>query len=173
MSVIAKNPVVSGFFPDPSFLAVGEDYYLVNSSFAYFPGLPVLHSKDLAHWEQIGNVLDRPSQLPLKNAGHSQGLFAPTIRYYDGTYYVICTNVTYGGNFIVTAKDPAGPWSEPYYIKGADGIERSQTVLIPACSLIMTESAITWAPIPIRMAAVMTATGLSGFRSWIPRKWSL
>lgn len=125
MSVIAKNPVVSGFFPDPSFLAVGEDYYLVNSSFAYFPGLPVLHSKDLAHWEQIGNVLDRPSQLPLKNAGHSQGLFAPTIRYYDGTYYVICTNVTYGGNFIVTAKDPAGPWSEPYYIKGADGIDPS------------------------------------------------
>ncbi len=125
MSVIAKNPILSGFYPDPSICAVGEDYYLVNSTFSYFPGLPVLHSKDLAHWEQIGNVLDRESQLPLENDGHSRGLFAPTIRYYDGTYYVICTNVTYGGNFVVTATNPAGPWSEPYYLEGADGIDPS------------------------------------------------
>lgn len=125
MSVIAKNPIMSGFYPDPSMCAVGEDYYLVNSTFAYFPGLSIMHSKDLAHWEQIGNVLDRESQLPLKNAGHSQGLFAPTIRYYDGVFYVICTNVTHGGNFVVTATDPAGPWSEPYYIQGADGIDPS------------------------------------------------
>lgn len=125
MSVIAKNPIMPGFYPDPSICAVGEDYYLVCSSFAYFPGLPLLHSKDLTHWEQIGNVLDRESQLPLENAGHSQGLFAPTIRYYDGTFYVICTNVSHGGNFIVTAKNPEGPWSEPNYIKGADGIDPS------------------------------------------------
>lgn len=125
MSVVAKNPIAPGFYPDPSICAVGEDYYLVCSSFAYFPGLPILHSKDLAHWEQIGNVLDRESQLPLQNAGHSQGLFAPSIRYYDGIFYVICTNVSHGGNFIVTAQNPEGPWSEPHYIQGADGIDPS------------------------------------------------
>ena len=86
MSVIAKNPIMPGFFPDPSMCAVGEDFYLVNSTFAYFPGLPVLHSKDLVHFEQIGNVMDRESQLPLKDTGHSRGLFAPTIRYYNGTF---------------------------------------------------------------------------------------
>lgn len=125
MSVIAHNPILSGFYPDPSICAVGEDFYLVNSTFAYFPGIPILHSKDLAHWEQIGNACHRISQLPLKDAGHSQGLFAPTIRYHDGTYYVICTNVSHGGNFIITAKDPKGPWSEPAYIEGAAGIDPS------------------------------------------------
>lgn len=98
---------------------------MVHSSFAYFPGLPVFHSRDLAHWEQLGNVLCRQSQLPLQGAGHSQGLFAPTIRYYGGRFYVICTNVSGGGNFIVTAQDPAGPWSEPYYLPEADGIDPS------------------------------------------------
>ena len=125
MSVTAKNPILAGFYPDPSMCAVGEDFYLVNSSFAYFPGLPIMHSKDLAHWEQIGNVLDRKSQLPLEGAEISQGLFAPTIRYHEGTFYVICTNVTEGGNFIVTATDPKGPWSEPHYLPDADGIDPS------------------------------------------------
>jgi len=125
MSVIANNPILPGFYPDPSACAVGNDYYIVNSSFAYFPGLPIMHSTDLAHWEQIGNVLDRESQLPLKDAEISRGLFAPTIRYYDGIFYVICTNVSFGGNFIVTATDPKGPWSEPHYIEGADGIDPS------------------------------------------------
>lgn len=125
MSVKAKNPILSGFYPDPSICGVGEDFYLVNSTFSYFPGLPVMHSRDLAHWEQIGNVMERESQLPLKNSGHSQGLFAPTIRYHRGTYYVVCTNVSHRGNYIVTAQDPAGPWSEPYYLEGADGIDPS------------------------------------------------
>lgn len=125
MSVTAKNPILPGFYPDPSICAVGEDYYLVNSSFAYFPGIPIMHSKDLAHWEQIGNALDREEQLPLGKAEISQGLFAPTIRYHEGTFYMICTNVTNGGNFVVTAKDPAGPWSERHIIKGADGIDPS------------------------------------------------
>ena len=71
--VIAKNPSLSGFYPDPSICAVGEDFYLVNSSFAYFPGLPVFHSRDLAHWEQIGNCMERVSQLPLAGAKHSGG----------------------------------------------------------------------------------------------------
>ncbi len=125
MTVIAKNPIMSGFYPDPSICAVGEDYYLVNSTFAYFPGLPIMHSRDLVHWEQIGNAMDRNSQLPLENCGHSQGLFAPTIRYHEGTYYVICTNVSHGGNYIITATSPEGPWSEPYYLEGAQGIDPS------------------------------------------------
>lgn len=123
--VVTDNPILSGFYPDPSICAVNDDYYIVNSTFSYFPGLPIMHSKDLAHWEQIGNVMDRESQLPLKAAGHSQGLFAPTIRYYDGLFYVICTNVSDKGNFVVTATEPEGPWSEPHYIDGADGIDPS------------------------------------------------
>ena len=125
MSIYAKNPIMPGFYPDPSICAVGEDYYLINSTFAYFPGLSLMHSKDLVHWEQIGNVMDRNSQLPLMQAGHSQGLFAPTIRYHEGVFYVICTNVSHGGNYIVTATNPEGPWSEPYYLEGADGIDPS------------------------------------------------
>lgn len=125
MTTIARNPVMPGFYPDPSICAVGGDYYLVNSTFAYFPGLPVFHSRDLSHWEQIGNVLDREEQLPLKGAGHSQGLFAPTIRYHAGIFYVICTNVSGGGNFIVTAENPAGPWSNPHYLPEAGGIDPS------------------------------------------------
>lgn len=121
----AKNPILSGFYPDPSICRVGEDYYIVNSTFSYFPGLPVMHSKDLAHWEQIGNVMTTNSGLPLVEGGHSAGLFAPTIRYYDGVYYCICTNVSFGGNYVVTATNPAGPWSEPHYLKGADGIDPS------------------------------------------------
>ncbi|MBR4719606.1 MAG: family 43 glycosylhydrolase [Lachnospiraceae bacterium] len=125
MSVTAHNPILSGFYPDPSICAVGEDFYIVNSSFSYFPGLPIMHSRDLAHWEQIGNVLTRPSQLPLKESGSSRGLFAPTMRYHNGTYYVVCTNVSYGGNFVVTADKPEGPYSEPHYLEGADGIDPS------------------------------------------------
>lgn len=120
-----ENPVLPGFYPDPSMCRVGDDYYLITSTFAYFPGVPIFHSRDLVHWEQIGNILDRPSQLPLKNAGVSQGIFAPTLRYHDGTFYMITTNVSSAlGNFIVTAKDPAGPWSEPYSL-GSEGIDPS------------------------------------------------
>lgn len=123
--ITAKNPILPGFHPDPSICRVGDDYYIVNSSFAYFPGIPIFHSKDLAHWEQIGNVLDRKSQLPLEGCRHSQGLYAPTIRYHEGRFYMICTNVSGGGNFVVYAENPAGPWSEPWYIEGADGIDPS------------------------------------------------
>lgn len=122
---MAKNPIFPGFYPDPSICAVGEDYYIVNSSFCYFPGLPVMHSKDLAHWEQLGNILTRKSQLSLKGDEISRGLFAPTMRYHNGIYYVICTNVDRGGNFIVKSTDPSGPWSDPFYLNGADGIDPS------------------------------------------------
>lgn len=124
-ATITKNPIMPGFYPDPSICAAGGDFYLINSTFAYFPGLPILHSRDLAHWEQAGNAMHRHSQLPLGSCGHSQGLFAPVIRCHGDIFYVICTNVSYGGNYIVTATDPAGPWSEPYYIEGADGIDPS------------------------------------------------
>lgn len=124
--MIINNPILSGFYPDPSICAVGDDFYLVNSSFAYFPGVPIFHSRDLKHWEQIGNVLDRESQLPLKGCGHSAGIYAPTIRYHDGLFYMITTNVSGGGNFIVQTKDPRGPWSEPYFLGwDAKGIDPS------------------------------------------------
>lgn len=119
-----RNPVIAGFHPDPSALRVGDDYYLVNSSFAYFPGVPIFHSKDLIHWEQIGNVLTRKSQLPLAQASSWLGIYAPTIRYHNGTYYMITTNVGNGGNFLVTASNPKGPWSEPVWLE-QQGIDPS------------------------------------------------
>lgn len=128
MSKTFRNPIIPGFYPDPSICRVGEDYYLVTSSFEYFPGLPLFHSRDLVHWQQIGHVLDRPSQLDLDGVRPSGGLYAPTIRYSDGTFYVINTLVdgkARSGNFIVTAKDPAGPWSEPNWLESAPGIDPS------------------------------------------------
>ena len=119
------NPILPGFHPDPSIVAVGSDYYTINSSFHYFPGVPIYHSTDLEHWEQIGNVLDRPSQLPLNGAMNSWlGIYAPTLRYNDGTFYMITTNVGNGGNFMVTATNPAGPWSEPIWLE-QQGIDPS------------------------------------------------
>ena len=105
----AKNPILNGFYPDPSICRVGDDFYLVTSSFVYAPGVPIFHSRDLAHWEQIGNILDRETQLPVDGAEISDGIYAPTIRYHEGTYYMITTNVSFGGNFIVTAEKPEGP----------------------------------------------------------------
>ena len=88
-----RNPILPGCYPDPSICRVGEDYYLITSTFEYFPGLPIFHSHDLVHWNQIGHVLDRPSQLPLDEIRPSGGLYAPTIRYSNGTFYVINTLV--------------------------------------------------------------------------------
>ena len=124
MAQTYRNPIIPGFHPDPSVCRVGDTYYLVNSSFQYFPGVPIFQSKDMVHWEQIGNVLDRESQIPLKGATSWQGIYAPTIRYHDGTYYMITTNIGNGGNFMVTARDPRGPWSEPIWLK-QQGIDPS------------------------------------------------
>jgi xylan 1,4-beta-xylosidase len=110
------NPIISGFYPDPSICRVGDDYYMVHSSFEYFPGVPIFHSRDLVHWRQIGHCLTRKSQLPLDKIQASAGIFAPTLRFHDGTFYMITTNVSGGGNFYVTAKDPAGPWSDPVWL---------------------------------------------------------
>ena len=111
-----RNPVISGFHPDPSVCRVGEDYYLVTSSFEYFPGVPLFHSKDLVNWEQLGHVLTRPEQLDLRKAGSSGGIYAPTIRHRDGVFYMTTTNVSKGGNFFVHTEDPRGPWSDPVFV---------------------------------------------------------
>lgn len=110
------NPILPGFYPDPSITRAGDDFYLVNSSFEYFPGVPIFHSRDLIHWEQIGHVLDRPSQLDLRDRLSSDGIYAPTIRHHNGVFYMITTDVRGIGNFYVTAADPAGPWSDPIRI---------------------------------------------------------
>jgi alpha-N-arabinofuranosidase len=111
-----KNPILPGFYPDPSVCRVGRDYYLVTSSFSYFPGVPIFHSRDLVHFRQLGHCLSRPSQVPLGKGPTCAGIFAPTIRFHEGTFYVTTTNVTSGGNFIVTASAPEGPWSEPIFV---------------------------------------------------------
>jgi xylan 1,4-beta-xylosidase len=123
--VTVPNPVIGGFFPDPSVCRVGDDYYLACSSFEYFPGVPVFHSRDLVHWRQIGNVLDRPNQLnlPSDTTSSSGGIYAPTLRYHHGRFHLIVTNVSGGGNLLVTATDPAGPWSDPILLPGVPGID--------------------------------------------------
>ena len=120
-----RNPIIPGFYPDPSICRVGEDFYLVNSSFEYFPGVPIFHSKDLIHWRQIGHCLTRPSQLPLENAWSSGGIYAPTIRYHQGKFYMVTTNVSYGGHFYVFTTDPAGQWSDPIWVKDHGKIDPS------------------------------------------------
>jgi alpha-N-arabinofuranosidase len=119
------NPILAGFYPDPSAMRVGSDYYLINSTFSYFPGLPVFHSKDLKNWKQIGNVISRPSQMNFMGHRMTRGLFAPAISYHNGLYYVTCTLIDKGGNFVVTAKDPAGPWSDPVWLPEVKGIDPS------------------------------------------------
>ncbi|THU39169.1 glycoside hydrolase family 43 protein [Niastella caeni] len=120
-----SNPVLAGFYPDPSICRVGNDYYMVNSTFAYYPGLPVFHSTDLVNWEQLGFAMDRPEQLDLDGAGVSRGLYAPSIRFYKGTYYITCTHVDKGGNFIITTKNPKSAWSNPVYLPAVNGIDPS------------------------------------------------
>lgn len=124
-STTLVNPILAGFYPDPSVTKVGSDYYLINSTFSYFPGLPVFHSTDLKNWKQIGNVISRPSQMNFMGHRMTRGLFAPAISYHDGTYYVTCTLIDRGGNFVVTAKNPAGPWSDPIWLPEVKGIDPS------------------------------------------------
>lgn len=138
-----RNPVIPGYHPDPSVCRVGDTFYLVNSSFQYFPGVPIFQSKDLVHWQQIGNVLDRESQLPLKGASSWLGIYAPTIRYHEGTYYMITTNVGNGGNFMVTAKDPRGPWSEPVWLK-QQGIDPSLYFENGKCYMVSNPGDAIW-----------------------------
>ncbi|MET4106291.1 xylan 1,4-beta-xylosidase [Hymenobacter sp. UYP22] len=124
-SITLTNPILSGFYPDPSVVKVGPDYYLVNSTFSYFPGIPVFHSRDLKNWQQVGNVISRPSQMNFLGDRMTRGLFAPAIDYHNGTYYLTCTLIDHKGNFVVTAKNPAGPWSDPIWLPEVKGIDPS------------------------------------------------
>ena len=122
--MIYTNPVIKGFYPDPSVCYAQGKYYLVTSSFQYFPGVPLFKSDDLVNWKQIGHVLTRQSQLPLEYALSSAGIFAPTIRYNNGIFYMVTTNTTTTKNFYVTTEDIHGQWSEPIYVE-QDGIDPS------------------------------------------------
>ena len=130
------NPILRGGYPDPSICRVDDDYYIVNSTFEYFPGLPIHHSKDLVNWELIGYGLHREQQVigavNLVDVQSNGGIHAPTIRCHDGMFYIITTNVylppdpgaeTQFVNFVITAENPRGPWSQPYVIDGAPGID--------------------------------------------------
>lgn len=126
------NPIIPGFYSDPSVCRDGEDYYLVNSSFEFYPGVPVFHSRDLVNWNQISYCLSTPSQLLLDHAGTSDGIYAPTIRKSGDTFYMITSNRSSprGNHFIVTAKSPYGPWSTPQWIQDCynqipDGVDPS------------------------------------------------
>lgn len=120
------NPIRTGFYPDPSVCRVGDTFYLVNSSFSFFPGVPLSVSKDLINWSPMGHVLDRPSQLPLNKQRVSGGIYAPAISYNprNKTFYMITTNVG-SGNFFVKTKDPSKGWSDPIYLRKIDGIDPS------------------------------------------------
>ncbi|MBD5483222.1 MAG: glycoside hydrolase family 43 protein [Lachnospiraceae bacterium] len=111
-----KNPVISGFYPDPSVCAANGKYYMVCSSFQYFPGVPLFESEDLVNWKQLGYVLTRKSQVMLENIGSSGGVFAPTIRYHEGRFYMVTTNDTTHQNFYVYTDDIYKEWSDPVYV---------------------------------------------------------
>ena len=130
------NPILRGGYPDPSICRVGDDFYIVNSSFEYFPGLPLHHSKDLVNWELVGYGLHRKEQatgaVNLVDVQSNGGIHAPTLRCRDGRFYIITTNVylspkanatTEFVNFVITADNIEGPWSEPHVIEGAPGID--------------------------------------------------
>jgi xylan 1,4-beta-xylosidase len=118
-----RNPILAGYYPDPAVLRVGEDYYLVNSTFTHFPGLPIFHSRDLVNWRQIGNAIDRPDQFDFTGLEVSRGIFAPDISFHDGRFYLVGTCVDCRGNFVMTATNPAGPWSNPTWLPTVEGID--------------------------------------------------
>ncbi len=110
------NPVLPGFQPDPSIVKVGDDFYLVTSTFSWFPGLPIYHSRDLVHWRQIGNAIDRTGMVDFSGLGTDRGLFAPAIAHHDGRFWIVNTCIECGGNFVITAERPEGPWSDPVFL---------------------------------------------------------
>lgn len=123
---VLTNPVLAGFHPDPSFLCVGQDWYLATSTFEWWPGVQLFHSRDLANWERLPAPLTRKSQLDLTGVADSGGVWAPNLSYCDGKFYLIYSNVhNFGGtfydvdNYLVTAEDIHGPWSEPVFLNSS------------------------------------------------------
>jgi hypothetical protein len=158
-----RNPILTGFYPDPAICRVGQDYYLINSTFSYFPGIPIFHSRDLVNWTQIGNVIDRPSQMDFNGKRITRSLFAPTIKYHDGVFYVVCTHVDGGGNFLVTATDPA--------VRGPTRSGCRSTASIRRC-LSTTMAAPGWSTTAIRRKISRSIRGIarSGSRSSMWRR---
>lgn len=163
---LLTNPLLPGFYPDPSVCRKGEDYYLVTSSFEYFPGIPIFHSRDFVHWHQIGHCLTRPGQLNLDHIKPSKGIYASTIRYreQDGLFYVSSTLVQdppyYGNvNFFVTAKDRRDRGLTPSSFRG-------RKASIPRC--FSTQVArIIWAICAPTHRSSPARSAPSGFRNWI------
>ena len=120
-----KNPIIPGYYPDPTICRVGDDFYLACSSFEMSPGIPIFHSKDLAHWKQIGNAMTMENGFHMEKNTLVGGVMAPTLRYHNGLFYIINTNFSDKGNYIITAEDPAGPWSEPHWLTDVPGIDAS------------------------------------------------
>ncbi|MXO88199.1 family 43 glycosylhydrolase [Altererythrobacter aestuarii] len=119
-----RNPILPGFHPDPSITRVGDDFYLVTSTFSWFPGLPIFHSRDLVNWQLAGHAIDRPGQVDFSGLGTNRGLFAPAITHHDGRFFILNTCIDCRGNFMITADDPSGPWSDPVWLP-FDGIDPS------------------------------------------------
>lgn len=124
ITMIIKNPVIKGFYPDPSVCEANGKYYLVCSTMQYFPGVPIFESEDLVNWEQIGHCFTRDEQVELNKVDSSSGVFAPTIRFYDGRYYMTTTNNQTHQNYYVYTDDIRGEWSDPIYVD-QDGIDPS------------------------------------------------
>ncbi len=159
-----RNPILPGFHPDPSVCRVGEDFYLAVSSFEYFPGVPLFHSRDLVNWRPIGHALTRASQLDLTECPPSSGVWAPTLRYHEGTFYLITTNYNSrargrAGKFLVTATDPEGPWSEPVWID-QPGIDPSLLFDDDGKVYLTSNEAFSGLPIGIYQAEIDVRTGV-------------
>jgi xylan 1,4-beta-xylosidase len=126
MTRTIRNPILTGFHPDPCICRKGDDFYIANSSFQWWPGVPIHHSRDLVNWELVGYGLSRRSQLDMERIPDSGGIWAPALSYcaHDGLFYLVYTNVNRPSryapietpNYVVTAEDPCGPWSEPVFL---------------------------------------------------------
>lgn len=156
----SRRPIIAGYYPDPSICRVGDDYYVANSSFEFFPGVPVWHSRDLVTWTQVGHAITAESQLAAGSYRPSMGIYAPTLRYHQGTFYLITTAVEGPeGHVLMTATDPAGPWSDPVWVTGLDGFDpdiawaEDGTCLVTYCAIK------DWVPQGIHQAAIDPATG--------------
>ena len=115
-----RNPILYADYSDPDAIRVGEDYFMIASSFCNAPGLPILHSKDLVNWKVVNYALDELPEFRYRNPIHGCGVWAPAIRYHEGTYY-ICFPMPDEGIYMTTTKDPFGKWSKPVNIRPGAG----------------------------------------------------
>jgi xylan 1,4-beta-xylosidase len=139
-----KNPILPGFNPDPSILRVNDDYYIATSTFEWFPGVQIHHSKDLIHWKLITRPLNRTSQLNMSGNPNSCGIWAPCLSYDNSTFYLIYTDVkTFRGefkddhNYLVTANDIMGEWSDPIYLNSSVSIRLYFTIQTAESGLLI------------------------------------